>query len=493
MFNIIPNPGRGKRDFRKAYILAFCCLIAITCISHLLPGKIKLDVLYVCCVLLVVGQPMRRIIIYSFIACCLILFTHLTLNRTLPLSWVAFVNSGISIIAALITSYVANKILRKNKLLEQSMAERTRNLSEVNHTLEESQSQLHTLFNTTEIAFLLLDIDLRILTFNTIADHWSELSFGTKLKRGAFFWELLNEEMKEPVRDMMLTAMTGKAINYEASYALKSGVSEWYHISMNPVKDPQDKIIGLCCSAINITLEKLAEIKHSQITNDLIQRNKDLEQFSYIISHNLRAPLANINGLGLMLKQAGLPPDEKTEIEDLLFQSIAQLNEIVEDLNYILQDQRQIDENREQVIFSELLSNVLTGFHPVMERENIQVLPDFSEAGSMFTIKGYLYNIFFNLLSNSIKYRQPGIPAKVEIKTWREGHKIIIIFKDNGRGINLRGNGKEVFGLYKRFHPDVDGKGLGLFMVNYQVETLGGHIDIQSRPDVGTTFIITLP
>jgi hypothetical protein len=66
------------------------------------------------------------------------------------------------------------------------MAERARNLSEVNHILEESQSQLRTLFNATEIAFL-LDGDLQILTFNTIADHWSELSFGTKLNGGAFF------------------------------------------------------------------------------------------------------------------------------------------------------------------------------------------------------------------------------------------------------------------------------------------------------------------
>src|SRR5882757_5605586 len=101
MFNIIPNPDSGKGDFNKVYILAFCCLVAITCISQLLPGKIKVDVLYVCCVLLVAGQPIKRIVIYSLVACCLILVSHLTLNRTLPLSWVALVNSGISVIAAL--------------------------------------------------------------------------------------------------------------------------------------------------------------------------------------------------------------------------------------------------------------------------------------------------------------------------------------------------------------------------------------------------------
>ncbi|WP_299582603.1 hypothetical protein [Mucilaginibacter sp.] len=98
------------------------------------------------------------------------------MNRTLPLSWVAFVNTGISIIAALITSYVANKILSKNKLLEHRVAEKTKNLSEINSTLEESQSQLRTIFNTTDITFLLLDSDLQILTYNAIANHWSEQS-----------------------------------------------------------------------------------------------------------------------------------------------------------------------------------------------------------------------------------------------------------------------------------------------------------------------------
>jgi PAS domain S-box-containing protein len=492
MLNIIPNPW-DKRGLKNAYILAFFCLIAITCISHLLPGKIKVDVLYVCCVLLVVGQPIKRIIIYSLIACCLILVTHLTLNRTLPLSWVALVNSGISIFAALITSYVANRILKKNKFLEHSLAEGTRNLAEADDSLKKSQSQLRTIFNTTHIAFLLLDSDLRILTYNAIADYWLNRSFGTKLKEDVYFLELLSEERAGVVANMMTAALAGKPINYETGYPMQDGHFEWYNISMNPVKDQHDKTIGLCCSVINVTLEKLAEIEHSRITDDLLQRNKVLEQFSYIVSHDLRAPLANINGLALLLKQTGLPLEEKTEIENLLFHSITKLNEIVDDLNYILHYQQQINEKKEQVVLPELLSDVLAEFYLVMEREDIQVSSDFSEANTLLTIKSYLYNIFFNLVSNSVKYRQPDIPAKIEIKSWMEDYKTIILFKDNGRGINLRSDGKKIFGLYNRFHPDVDGKGIGLFMVNYQVKALEGDIDIQSRQGVGTTFIITLP
>ncbi len=493
MFNIIPNPNRGKRDFNKAYILALCCLVIITYISHLLPGKIRLDALYVCCVLLVVGQSLKKIVVYSLIACCLILVAHLGMNRRFPLSWVGFVNAGISITAALITSYVANKILKKNRLLEHRVAERTRNLAEVDDSLKKSQSHLRTIFTTTDIAFLLLDSDLRILTYNTIANHWSEQSFGIQLQEGAYFGELLNEESAGIVKNMMTAAMADQPINYETSYPSQDGNSEWYRISMNPVKDHHDKTIGLCCSAIKITSAKLVEIEHARITDDLVQRNKDLEQFSYIVSHNLRAPLANILGLAQILKQVDLPLNEKTQTEDFLFQSILKLDEIVRDLNHILQVQREIKERKEKVVFSELLTDVLTGFHLVIERENIQVLTDFSEGGDLFAIKSYLYSIFFNLVSNSIKYRRPGRPPVIEIKSWTEDNKIMLRFKDNGRGIDLASKRNEVFGLYKRFHLEVEGKGIGLFMVKSQVRTLGGDIEVQSQPGVGITFLIRLP
>jgi len=96
-------------------------------------------------------------------------------------------------------------------------------------------------------------------------------------------------------------------------------------------------------------------------------------------------------------------------------------------------------------------------------------------------------------VSNSIKYRQPGKSLVIEIKSWIENDKLIIWFKDNGRGIDLTRKINEIFGLYKRFHPDIEGKGMGLFMVKSQVKTLGGDIDVQSQPGVGTAFLISLP
>jgi signal transduction histidine kinase len=492
MSDINPIPQKGNWDINKGDILAVCCLVAITVINPILPARIRVDTLYVCCVLLVAGQSIRKIIIYSLIACCLILLTHLGMNRTLPLSWVDFANAGVSITAALITGYFANTILKKNKLLAHSNAEGTRDLAEINHTLDESQSHLRTIFKTTDIAFLLLDSKLQILTWNAIADQWAEQSFGAPLREGTFFWDFLNEERKEPVKELMHTAMSDP-LSYEICYLMQSGAPQWYRIGMNPVKDRHDKSIGLCCSAVNITSAKLIEIKNIRITNDLLQRNRDLEQFSYIVSHNLRAPVANILGLAQILKQNRPEQHERIDIENFLFEAVLMLDEIVKDLNLILQIRREIKEKKEKVVFSELLGEVLIVFHPVIEQENIIVLSDFSEAREIFSIKSYLYGIFFNLVSNSIKYRRPGITTIIDIRSWQENNKILIRFKDNGRGINLDGKGHEVFGLYKRFHLDVEGKGMGLFMVSSQVKILGGDIDVQSELGVGTAFFIGLP
>jgi signal transduction histidine kinase len=493
MFNIIYNRGREPRDFNKSYVLAFCCLTALTFISHLLPVKIRLDVFYVCCVLLVVGQSLKKIIIYSLIACCLILVAHLGINPRLRLSWVAFVNASISITAALITSYVANKILRKNEVLEHNVAEGARNLAEVNNTLKKSQSHLRSIFKTTDIAFLLLDSDLQILTYNAIADEWSEHLFGAKLREGAYFVDLLLQERKKSVSDMMHAALTGTPIAYETFYPALNGTEEWYHISINPVKDLHDKITGLCCSANYITPAKLAEIEHSRITNDLVQKNKDLGQFAYIVSRNLITPMANITGLCDTLQQDSLPLDERKQTEDFLFRSVKKMDEVVSELNHILKDRRKIEKKKEMIFFSELLKDVLTGFSRVIEQQDILILTDFSAANEFFTIKSYLYSVFYNLVSNSIKYRNLGRSLIIEIKTWRKAGKVMISCKDNGRGSDLAARGNEVFGLYKRFHPDVEGTGMGLFMVKNQVRALGGDIEVQSQPGVGTTFLIWLP
>src|SRR4029078_2155378 len=107
----------------------------------------------------------------------------------------------------------------------------------------------------------------------------------------------------------------------------------------------------------------------------------------------------------------------------------------------------------------------------------------------MLTIKSYLHSIFYNLISNSLKYRQPGLSPVIEIKSRKLKDKIMLLFKDNGLGINLQKRGDQVLGLYKCFHTDqAEREGIVLYMVKAQVESIGRKISITSEVNKGTEF-----
>ncbi|MDP3467951.1 MAG: PAS domain S-box protein [Daejeonella sp.] len=240
----------------------------------------------------------------------------------------------------------------------------------------------------------------------------------------------------------------------------------------------------------DISERKFAEFERSRVAKDLIQRNNDLEQFAYIISHNLRAPVANILGLISIQNIPDLSQEEKEELNQGLFESVDKLDDIVKDLNQILQVSTTLNENKEQVNFSKLVEDIKISIKNLIELKRIEIGYDFSEINTFTTLKSYIYSIFYNLITNSIKYRQPQIPCIINIESHLVDRKLQLIFTDNGLGIDLERQGDQVFGLYKRFHPSVEGKGLGLFMVKAQVEKLGGKISIRSEVNKGSQFTI---
>ena len=228
-----------------------------------------------------------------------------------------------------------------------------------------------------------------------------------------------------------------------------------------------------------------------KMTADLIQRNKDLEQFTYIISHNLRAPVANIIGLSYRLEQVGLADEIKKQIAGGLSTSVKKLDEVIRDLNDILKVRQKVDESKQLINLTQFASDIHLSIEKMVENENADIVWDFTEVDEIVTIKSYLHSIFYNLISNSLKYRQPGIPPVIEIRSQKLNNKIVLFFKDNGLGIDLQKLSDQVFGLYKRFHTDrAEGKGIGLYMVKTQVESMGGKISISSEVNKGTEFKI---
>jgi len=256
----------------------------------------------------------------------------------------------------------------------------------------------------------------------------------------------------------------------------------------------KDRLQRLPQSVLKAMEKFQLEADRQEFLEGLMQRNKNLEQFAYIISHNLRAPVASILGLVDLFQNESLSDTEKEEVMKFLFSSVKRLDGVIKDLNHILQVKKDVSEKREEIRLTELVDDIRLSIGNLVQSEQAIIVCDFSGAETIVSVKSYLHSIFYNLISNSIKYRRPNEAPVIEIKSnRRRDGKIELSFQDNGIGIDLEKDGQEIFGLYKRFHTQVEGKGMGLFMVKIQVETLRGKINIKSKVNEGTRFKIEFP
>ena len=254
--------------------------------------------------------------------------------------------------------------------------------------------------------------------------------------------------------------------------------------------DKENNPIRLFGIAKDITEQRLAEKEKENILKEIIKQNKDLEQFAFIISHNLRLPVANIIGIADILKHDTLAEEERDDFFAELINSVKKLDEVVSDLNNVLKAKQDITSRKEHFTLSYIVDSIKNSIKNTIDQEQANIVTDFSEFDSVCSIKSYMYSVFFNLISNSIKYRQKEIPLVIKIRTIVTANSVFLSFKDNGSGIDLEKNKDQIFGLYKRFHSNIEGKGMGLFMVKTQVESMGGKINLKSVVNEGTEFII---
>ncbi len=279
---------------------------------------------------------------------------------------------------------------------------------------------------------------------------------------------------------------------YDCRLITKDGSVKYVNGEMLVKRDENGKALRINGFIRDVTENINAEIKEQRISADLVQRNQDLEQFAYIVSHNLRAPVANIVGVTNVLMNEQLSEPEKDEFMKALATSVNRLEGIITDLNNILSVRKTINENKEYVDFSEIIDDVKAAISSSLEDNCIMIVEDFHEVPGISSLKSYIHSIFYNLISNSVKFRKADIAPEIEIKSSIIDDKVVITYKDNGIGIDLeKKTNQQIFGLYKRFHPGyAEGKGMGLYMVKTQVETLGGTINVKSKVNEGTEFII---
>ncbi|WP_181307345.1 ATP-binding protein [Rufibacter sp. XAAS-G3-1] len=223
-------------------------------------------------------------------------------------------------------------------------------------------------------------------------------------------------------------------------------------------------------------------------TDQLRTRNAQLEDFAYIISHNLRSPLATIQGLHRFYEDEP-GEDSATYVMNSVKKVSDNMAETIDDLNVILKTHllRQLPEK--EVNLQELIQKETQNLGDILEQTGAQIWSEL-EVPSIFMPKLYLESILHNFISNALKYRSPERPPVVIVKSWRTGKTLHLSVSDNGVGMNLDRIGDKLFGLYKVFHQTEQSKGLGLYLTKMQVNALGGTIDVDSALGKGTTFTV---
>jgi signal transduction histidine kinase len=225
---------------------------------------------------------------------------------------------------------------------------------------------------------------------------------------------------------------------------------------------------------------------------ELVKQNIQLEQYGYIIAHNLKGPVSRIIGL-TNLVTLDYDPKRDVEIITQLHKSAEELDTVIHDLNVILDIKKGLQNANEEVDLTDRVEKIKNALHDKIAETQAVIDYDFSTVNTLYSIPAYIDSILYNLISNGIKYRAANRHPHITIRSTLEHNKLILNIQDNGSGIDLEKQKNKIFNLYQRFHQHIEGKGMGLFLVKTQVEALNGKIDIESEIDKGTTFKIYFP
>jgi signal transduction histidine kinase len=183
--------------------------------------------------------------------------------------------------------------------------------------------------------------------------------------------------------------------------------------------------------------------------------------------------------------------DEKTEQQKLmqmLKASTDKLSETTDNLNDIITIQNKLDNSRTRMNLREEI--IKTGNSISAITINTNIINDVNESVFVNAVPAYLESILLNMLTNAIKYRSPERDLVVRLYVEETSDYTVLCIQDNGIGIDLTLHGRKLFGMYKTFHSNKDARGLGLFISKTQIEAMGGKIEIESTPNIGTTFKI---
>ncbi|MGO4912674.1 sensor histidine kinase [Leeuwenhoekiella sp. W20_SRS_FM14] len=360
-----------------------------------------------------------------------------------------------------------------------------------NDQLRTSEEQFRLAFENTPIAFLIIDVEsFKILEVNEACEKIFGYNKNQFLKKKITDLYRPDEFQKNYLLIKNLFHQNSRKIENEQNFLHKNGntILAKAYFSLN--YDSKGKPKKIIAQIQDVTELKKQNDEINRFVEVTTNQNTRLINFAHIVSHNLRSHSSNIGMLIEFLKNEKDEEEREMQFEmlaqasSMLTETISHLNEVVSvDINY--QDKEELD-------LYKYIENGIRSVRGLMVEVNFQILNRVDEGFKIYAVPAYLESIILNIITNSIKYRDPKRKSWLQLSAERINGYVIITASDNGLGINLERYGDRIFGLYKTFHEHSDARGLGLYMTKSQVEVMGGSINVQSKVGKGTTFIIKL-
>lgn len=276
----------------------------------------------------------------------------------------------------------------------------------------------------------------------------------------------------------MQSINTGDA--FSVTVRLQRGADEafrWFLVRAIPMKKEDGEILRWFGTCTDVHGQKLTEKKLSENNKKLEQANQQLSKinnhldtFIYTASHDLRAPISNIEGLtSHLINSINRETIDKERINlaiNLIFSSINKFKTTINNLTEITRIQKNLSDHTplEQISLAEIVNGISGDIDCLIKQNQAIIKVECRDSFILHFSRTNLKSIIYNLISNAIKYKHPERTPVVIIKTIKQDNELILSVSDNGLGFN-ENNKAKLFTLFKRFHTHVEGSGMGLYIV----------------------------
>jgi hypothetical protein len=274
----------------------------------------------------------------------------------------------------------------------------------------------------------------------------------------------------------------------EFGYSDKSGEHFFARNIAWPKCDIYGNVLSVCGIIQDLDIQKKEEQTLLQVPS-LQEQNKRLWNYFLSVSHNFKSHSSNLKLLVDAFKRTKNKSERKALVKMLELTS-DNLSQSLEFLQETVSIQTNNNKEKKWCDFETYYNNSIPQIQQSLKDCGGKINTSFKNAIGVEYIPAYMESLFYNMLSNAIKYRRNDAPLVIEIQSGKQNGNTWLSFKDNGLGIDLMRNGEKLFGIYSTFHRNPEARGLGLFITHNQIDSVGGKILVESKVDEGSKFTI---